>query len=135
MEAELVGGECSYWACMPSKAMLRPAEALAAARRVPAARDAVTGSVDVARTLHARDAFSSHWDDSGQASWVDSVGATLVRGRGRLDGPKRVIVEQEDGATVEMEARKAVVLATGSLGLNPAPSRVSPRPRRGPAAR
>ena len=119
VEAELVGGECSYWACMPSKAMLRPAEALAAARRVPAARDAVTGSVDVARTLHARDAFSSHWDDSGQASWVDSVGATLVRGRGRLDGPKRVIVEQEDGATVEMEARKAVVLATGSLGLIP----------------
>ena len=119
VEAELVGGECSYWACMPSKAMLRPAEALAAARRVPAARDAVTGSVDVARTLHARDAFSSHWDDSGQAAWVDSVGATLVRGRGRLDGPKRVIVEQEDGTTVEMEARKAVVLATGSLGFIP----------------
>ena len=119
VESELVGGECSYWACMPSKALLRPAEALAAARRVPAARDAVTGTVDVARTLRARDAFASRWDDSGQAAWVDSVGAALFRGKGRLAGERRVVVEQADGAEVELEARKAVVLATGSVGFVP----------------
>ena len=119
VESELVGGECTYWACMPSKALLRPAEALAAARRVPAARDAVTGTVDAARALRARDAFASRWDDSGQAAWVDSVGAALIRGEGRLTGERRVVVEQADGAEVELEARKAVVLATGSVGFVP----------------
>ena len=119
VESELVGGECSYWACMPSKALLRPGEALAAARRVPAARDAVTGAVDAARALHARDAFASRWDDAGQAQWVDSVGATLVRGRGRLTGPKRVVVDQPGGEPVELEARRAVVIATGSHPLTP----------------
>ena len=120
VESELVGGECSYWACMPSKALLRPGEALAAARRVPAIRDAVTGTVDAARALRARDAFASHWNDDGQAQWVDSVGATLIRGWGRLAGEKRVIVEMADGSgSVELEARKAVVLATGSVAFIP----------------
>ncbi len=119
VESELVGGECTYWACMPSKALLRPAEALAAARRVPAARDAVTGTVDAARTLRARDAFASRWDDRHQAAWVDSVGASLVRGKGRLTGERRVVVEQADGVEVELEARKAVVLATGSVAFVP----------------
>ncbi|MDE2838432.1 MAG: NAD(P)/FAD-dependent oxidoreductase [Chloroflexota bacterium] len=120
VEAELVGGECSYWACMPSKALLRPGEALAAARRVPAARDAVTGSVDAARALRGRDAFASHWNDEGQEQWVASVGATLIRGWGRLDGEKRVVVEMADGSgSVELEANKAVVLATGSVGFIP----------------
>ena len=120
VEAELVGGECSYWACMPSKALLRPGEALAAARRVPAARDAVTGAVDAARALRARDAFASHWNDDGQAQWVASVGATLIRGWGRLAGEKRVVVEMADGSgSVELEANKAVVLATGSVAFVP----------------
>ena len=119
VESELVGGECSYWACMPSKALLRPGEALAAARRVPAARDAVTGTVDAARALHARDAFASRWDDAGQVQWVDSIGAALVRGRGRLTGPKRVVVDQPGGEPVELEARRAVVIATGSHSLIP----------------
>ena len=119
VESELVGGECTYWACMPSKALLRPAEALAAARRVPAARDAVTGTVDAARTLRARDAFASRWDDRHQAAWVDSVGAALVRGKGRLTGERRVVVEQADGVEVELGARKAVVLATGSVAFVP----------------
>lgn len=119
VESELVGGECTYWACMPSKALLRPGEALAAARRVPAARGAITGEVDTARALRARDAFASRWDDSGQAAWVDSVGAALVRGKGRLAGERRVVVEQADGSEVELEARKAVVLATGSLSFVP----------------
>ena len=119
VEAELVGGECTYWACMPSKALLRPGEALAAARRVPAARAAVTGEVDAARALRARDAFASHWNDEPQANWVASVGATLIRGKGRLAGERRVIVETADGATLDLEARKAVVLATGSVPFVP----------------
>lgn len=114
VESELVGGECTYWACMPSKALLRPGEALAAARRVPSARGAVTGGVDAARALRSRDAFASRWDDKHQVQWVDSVGAEVVRGRGRLAGQKRVSVETADGQTVELEARVAVVLATGS---------------------
>lgn len=120
IEAELVGGECSYWACMPSKALLRPGEALAAARRVPAARDAVTGAVDTAQALRTRDAFSSQWNDDGQAQWVDSVGAALIRGWGRLAGEKRVVVEMADGSgSVELEAAKAVVIATGSVSSIP----------------
>lgn len=119
VEAELVGGECTYWACMPSKALLRPGEALAAARRVPAARAAVTGEVDAARALRARDAFASHWNDAPQANWVASVGAALIRGKGRLDGERRVVVETPDGASRELEARKAVVLATGSVPFIP----------------
>lgn len=119
VEAELVGGECTYWACMPSKGLLRPGEALAAARRVPAARDAVTGKPDAARALRARDAFASQWNDAPQEQWVASVGATLIRGRGRLDGERRVVVETADGAIRELEARKAVVLATGSTAFVP----------------
>ena len=119
VEAELVGGECTYWACMPSKALLRPGEALAAARRVPAARGAVTGAPDAARALRARDAFASQWNDAPQEQWVASVGATLIRGRGRLDGERRVVVETADGAIRELEARKAVVLATGSTAFVP----------------
>ncbi len=119
VESDLVGGECTYWACMPSKALLRPGEALAAARRVPAARGAVTGAVDASRALRARDAFASRWDDRHQAAWVDSVGATLIRGKGRLAGARRVVVEQPGGAQIELEARKAVALATGSVAFIP----------------
>ena len=120
VESDLVGGECTYWACMPSKALLRPAEALAAARRVPAARGAVTGDVDAARALRARDAFASRWDDRHQAAWVDSVGAALIRGTGRLAGERRVVVDLADGGGErELEARKAVVLATGSVAFVP----------------
>ncbi|MEX2599434.1 MAG: NAD(P)/FAD-dependent oxidoreductase [Dehalococcoidia bacterium] len=118
IESELVGGECSYWACMPSKALLRPGEALAAARRVPAARDAITGGVDVARALRARDAFASDWDDSGQEQWVKSVGVDLVRGHARLAGPKQVEVDTQDGKR-SLTARRVVVIATGSKALLP----------------
>jgi pyruvate/2-oxoglutarate dehydrogenase complex dihydrolipoamide dehydrogenase (E3) component len=114
VEAELVGGECSYWACMPTKALLRPAEALAAARRVPAIEDAITGTIDLEKALRSRDAFASGWSDEGQERWVESVGATLIRGRARLTGPKRVSVVRNDGGVVELEAAKAVVIATGS---------------------
>jgi dihydrolipoamide dehydrogenase len=114
IERELVGGECSYWACMPSKALLRPGEVLAAARRVPAAADAVTGDVDADAAFKSRDAFTSGWDDKYQVQWLDSVGVDLVRGVGRLAGARRVEVERPDGARDVLHANRAVVLATGS---------------------
>src|SRR6185369_13947173 len=90
VERELVGGECSYWACMPTKALLRSASALRAARRLPGAREAVTGDLDVAAVLGRRDAFASHWKDDGQVSWLESAGIALYRGQGRI-GAERVV--------------------------------------------
>jgi pyruvate/2-oxoglutarate dehydrogenase complex dihydrolipoamide dehydrogenase (E3) component len=119
VERELVGGECSYWACMPSKALLRPGEALAAARRVPGAAPAVTGEVDVDATLGSRDAFSSNWDDQGQVDWVEGTGTTLLRGHARLAGERRVDVEGDEGTVTELTARRAVVLATGTSAQMP----------------
>jgi pyruvate/2-oxoglutarate dehydrogenase complex dihydrolipoamide dehydrogenase (E3) component len=118
VERELVGGECSYWACMPSKALLRPGEALAAARRVPGSAPAVTGEVDVEATLASRDAFASNWDDKYQVRWLDSVGVDLVRGIGRLSGEREVTVEAEDGERT-LHASRAVVLATGTSAAVP----------------
>lgn len=118
VENELVGGECSYWACMPSKALLRSGQALAAARRLPGAAEAVTGQLDAAKVLARRTSFTSGWDDSSQASWLDSAGLGLVRGTGRLAGPRRVEVETAEG-TVTLVARQAVVLATGSSPVLP----------------
>jgi pyruvate/2-oxoglutarate dehydrogenase complex dihydrolipoamide dehydrogenase (E3) component len=109
VEAELVGGECSYYACMPSKALLRPAQALAEARRVPGAAQAVTGQLDVGAVLARRDEIVGGLDDSGQVPWLASRGVTLIRGHGRLDGERRVRV----GGTV-LHAGRAVVIATGS---------------------
>ena len=124
VEAELVGGECSYYACMPSKALLRPAEALAEARRVPGAAQAVTGGLDVAAVLARRDQITGGLDDSGQVPWLDSRGVTLIRGHGRLDGERRVRV----GAAV-FQARRAVVIATGSgTAMPPVPGLAEARP-------
>lgn len=119
VERELVGGECSYWACMPSKALLRPGEVLAEARRVPAAAGAVTGTVDPAATFKSRDAFASHWNDDGQAEWLAGAGVDLLRGTGRLAGPRRVEVHADDGDRRTLEAARAVVLATGSRAALP----------------
>jgi pyruvate/2-oxoglutarate dehydrogenase complex dihydrolipoamide dehydrogenase (E3) component len=119
VEAELVGGECSYWACMPSKALLGPVHALAAARRLPGAAQAVTGEVDVAAVLARRDALTSHLDDEPQARWVGSIDAELVRGRGRLAGQRRVEVTAADGTARALNARRAVVVATGSRAAVP----------------
>ncbi|HVD29229.1 MAG TPA: FAD-dependent oxidoreductase, partial [Mycobacteriales bacterium] len=96
VESELVGGECSYWACMPSKALLRGTEVLSHARAVDGAAQAVTGDQDVAATLERRNRFTSNWDDAGQAEWVRGAGITLVRGSGRLDGEKTVVVTDPD---------------------------------------
>jgi dihydrolipoamide dehydrogenase len=114
VEAELLGGECAYWACMPSKTLLRPGHALASARRVPGAREAVTGELDVAAALARRDWITGGWDDAGQVAWLEGVGGTLVRGHGRLAGERVVAVDQPDGSTRRLSARRAVVVATGS---------------------
>ena len=119
VERELVGGECSYWACMPTKALLRSAAALRAARHVPGAREAVTGDLDVAAVLRRRDAFASHWKDDGQVSWLESAGIALHRGQGRIAAARVVEVTGEDGVTTTLTARHAVVVATGSGALVP----------------
>ena len=114
VESELVGGECSYWACMPSKALLRGTETLAEARAVSGAAAAVTGEQDVAATLARRDGFTSHWKDDGQVEWVHGAGIDLVRGVGRLDGERTVVVTGPDGASTRLTARHAVAVCTGS---------------------
>ncbi|MGV8884153.1 MAG: dihydrolipoyl dehydrogenase family protein [Microbacteriaceae bacterium] len=113
VESELVGGDCSYWACMPSKALLRSGIALRAAEAVDGTKQAVTGDLDVAAVLKRRDSFTSHWDDAGQVTWVEGAGIALVRGHGRLAGVKTVEVEN-DGEITRLTARHAVVVSTGS---------------------
>ena len=120
VEAELVAGECSYWACIPSKTLLRPGEALEAARRAPGARE-VAGDQrpDTKEALGWRDFMVADWDDTGQAGWLDSKGIELVRGRGRLDGPGRVAVRQVGEATDRVLEAERIVIATGSRPLLP----------------
>lgn len=119
VERELVGGECSYWGCMPSKALLRPTEVLAHARRVPAAAGAVDGPIDVEAVLGNRDRFTSGWDDSSQVEWLDGVGVDLLRGHGRLAGERTVEVTHDDGSTTILEARVGVVVAIGTRSATP----------------
>ena len=119
VEPELVGGECSYWACMPSKALLRGTEVLAEARAVDGAAQAVSGEQDVAATLARRDGFTSNWNDAGQVEWVQGAGIDLLRGAGRLDGERTVVVECSDGTEVRLTARHAVAVCTGSQAAVP----------------
>jgi len=119
VEPELAGGECSYWACMPSKALLRPIESLTDARGLDGARQAVTGKVDVAATLSRRDAFTNGWDDSSQVEWLDSEQISLVRGQGRLSGVREVEVTGADGDRVTLRARHAVAVCVGSRNFPP----------------
>jgi dihydrolipoamide dehydrogenase len=119
VESELVGGECSYWACMPSKALLRGTEVLAEARAVDGARQAVTGQQDVAATLERRSSFTSHWDDSGQVEWVHGAGIELIRGTGRLAGERTVVVTGDDGTQTRLTARHVVAVCTGSTAAVP----------------
>ncbi|MGY1808660.1 dihydrolipoyl dehydrogenase family protein [Blastococcus sp. SYSU D00669] len=125
VETELVGGECSYWGCIPSKTLLRPGDVLAAVRRVPGAARAAGGAIDVPAVLARRDLMTSSWDDRGQEAWLAEHGVRLVRGTGRLAGPRRVEVA---GGPV-LAARRAVVLATGSAAvLPPVPGLADVRP-------
>ena len=114
VESELVGGECSYWACMPSKALLRAGSALRGAREAPGAAEAVTDGVDVAAVLRRRDAIVHEWDDSGQVAWLEGAGIDLVRGHGAITGEREVTV---DGRV--LRARHAVAVCTGSAALLP----------------
>jgi pyruvate/2-oxoglutarate dehydrogenase complex dihydrolipoamide dehydrogenase (E3) component len=109
VEQHLVGGECSYYACMPSKALLRPGELLAEARRVPGVAAAVTGDLDPIAVLERRDEVIHDLDDSGQLPWLEERGIELFRGEGRFDGERRVVVGEQ-----ALSARRAVVVATGS---------------------
>ena len=119
IESELVGGECSYWACMPSKALLRSGHALRAAKRVKGASAAVTGELDVAAVFERRNEFVHEWDDASQVSWVHDTGIALLRGHGRITGEKRVSVTADDGTVTDLVARHAVVVSTGSDPLIP----------------
>src|SRR5881398_514475 len=96
VEERLVGGECSFYGCVPSKTLIRPGDVLAAARRVPGAAEAITGSIDVAAALAQRDYMTSSWSDDGQVKWVESEDIELVRGTGRLAGERAVDVEATD---------------------------------------
>ncbi|HSI93958.1 MAG TPA: NAD(P)/FAD-dependent oxidoreductase [Jiangellaceae bacterium] len=119
VEHELVGGECSYWACMPSKAMLRPWAAWSAAQAVPGSQAAEEDGVDAKRVMNSRDAFASRWRDDSQVEWVEDVGAVLFRGHGRLAGERRVDVASRQGELAELTARHAVVISTGSRAAIP----------------
>ncbi|MEV6739644.1 NAD(P)/FAD-dependent oxidoreductase [Streptomyces sp. NPDC051104] len=114
VESELVGGECSYWACVPSKALLRPVIARADARRVPGLAGLAQGPLDAAAVLAHRNYEVGDWKDDGQVSWLDGIGADLYRGHGRLDGPRRVTVTGPDGERRVLSARHAVAVCTGS---------------------
>jgi pyruvate/2-oxoglutarate dehydrogenase complex dihydrolipoamide dehydrogenase (E3) component len=119
VERELVGGECSYWGCIPSKTLIRPGDVLAAARRVPGAAEAVTGPVDADAALARRDEMVSDWSDQGQLGWLDDHNIELVRGHGRLAGARVVDVSLDGpvdgGGTIRrLTTRRAVVVATGT---------------------
>src|SRR5512141_293762 len=114
IEAELVGGECSYWACMPSKALLRPGTALHGAQAVPGAAEAVTRTLDAAAVLKRRDYFTSNWQDDGQVKWAADTGIELIRGHGWITDIRKVEVAGLDGNSYALSARHAVVVATGS---------------------
>jgi dihydrolipoamide dehydrogenase len=107
VEQHLVGGECSYYACMPSKALLRPADLLAEAQRVPGI--AVDEYLDPQAVLNRRDEVVHELDDSGQLPWLEEHGIELFRGSGALDGERRVRVGDD-----LLSARQAVVVSTGS---------------------
>jgi pyruvate/2-oxoglutarate dehydrogenase complex dihydrolipoamide dehydrogenase (E3) component len=108
VERDLVGGECDYYACIPSKTLLRPGEALRAARDAPGAREAVTGELDPAAAFEWRDFMVANYDDGGKVGWLDGKGIELLRGPARIAGPGRVVVGGEEHST------EHIVLATGS---------------------
>ena len=111
VESDLVGGECSYWACTPSKALLRPVAAVSEANAVNGVAGAALDPLEV---LRRRDMFVKHWKDDGQVKWLEGVPADLYRGQGRLSGERRVTVNG-----TELTARHAVVIATGSDAVVP----------------
>ena len=108
VERERLGGECDYWACIPSKTLLRPGEALEAAREAPGARQAVNGGVHAQQAFEWRDFMVSGYDDSGKEAWPKSKGIDILRGPGAIAGRGRVVVGDSEYAT------EHIVIATGS---------------------
>lgn len=120
VEAELVGGECSYWACMPSKGLLRPVEIMGIARHLSGVKQALDGrSLDVQAVLARRDTIVNNYDDTSQVKWCLDTGIDVIRGFARLDGERTVTVTKPDGTTRTITARHAVVIDTGSSALVP----------------
>ncbi|MFC4944867.1 dihydrolipoyl dehydrogenase family protein [Pseudonocardia sp. GCM10023141] len=111
VEAELLGGECSYWACMPSKALLRTGHAVAAVRRLPG----TTATFDPAAVFARRDSFTHNWDDASQVAWAEGAGLTVLRGYARITGERTVAIQGGETLT----ARHAVVVCTGSVPVRP----------------
>lgn len=121
IEKELVGGECSYWACMPSKALLIPVELARRARAVPGVAELVAdGPPRLDAVLARRDGFAAHHDDAGQVAWADGAGIDVIRGHGRLIGERTVQVRTPDGGDRTLIAREAVIIATGTTAAIPA---------------
>jgi pyruvate/2-oxoglutarate dehydrogenase complex dihydrolipoamide dehydrogenase (E3) component len=112
IEDRLVDGECHYYGCLPSKALLWPMELAAAVGRMPGLT--LDGSIDVVAVLERRDEFVSRYDDRGAVRWLHDLPSTFVRGRGRVAGPRQVEVATPEGAIRALAARHAVVIATGS---------------------
>ncbi|GFG55005.1 pyridine nucleotide-disulfide oxidoreductase [Mycolicibacterium agri] len=120
IDRELVGGECSYWGCIPSKSLLRPVLAVSDVRRIDGAREAIGGPIAAPRVFGRRDRYVTNWDDSGQAAFIiDGLGAALYRGHARLDGPRRVAITTADNDLVVLDARQAVAICTGSTATVP----------------
>ncbi|MFI6096026.1 dihydrolipoyl dehydrogenase family protein [Lentzea sp. NPDC051213] len=113
VERELLGGECTFWACIPSKTLLRAGEAVAAAREVPGAREAITGEVDAAAVLAYRDFMVSSYDDAGAEKWARDTGIDVLRGDGKIAGPGTVAVGDQ------IYTADHIVIATGSEAVIP----------------
>ncbi|MFF5988942.1 dihydrolipoyl dehydrogenase family protein [Prauserella flavalba] len=113
VEHERFGGECSYWACMPSKALLRPGNLLAAVRRMPGVAEGAR--LDPAEVFARRDAFVSNWDDGSQVDWARGADVEAVRGRARITGEREVTLG--DGSV--LGAKHGVVVCTGSVPRKP----------------
>ncbi len=113
VERDLIGGECSYYACMPSKALLRPADVLAEAKRIPGVPTG-HGALEAELVLSRRDEVIHDRDDSGQLPWLEERGIELFRGSARFDGERRIVVGDD-----VLVAEKAIVVATGSKAAMP----------------
>jgi dihydrolipoamide dehydrogenase len=120
VEKQLLGGECSYWGCIPSKTLIRPGDVVAAARRVPGAATAVEGHIDAAAAFAQRDVMTNHWTDEGDAQWLAERSIDLYRGRGQIAGTRLVDVEQTGSSYIRLRAGRAVVIASGSWAQIPA---------------
>jgi pyruvate/2-oxoglutarate dehydrogenase complex dihydrolipoamide dehydrogenase (E3) component len=114
VESHLIGGECSYYACMPSKGLLRPGELLAEVKRIPGVSEVAGDAVDPRAVLERRDEIIHHLDDSSQVPWLEDKGIKLFRGFARFEGERRVSVNDD-----LLEAKRAVIVSTGSGAVVP----------------